>query len=144
MRSLRIGADVAGCVVLVAIAAGTGGCTTSEVSTQLVVEQRGRDLGRFGLDQLRGLPQVQIATPQSRGAQAQTGPTVRSVLDAAGAGDTNAVRVEGRDPAQTLAADELTDSVILNVTRRNTLKLAGSHLPRNRWVRDVTRLVVNP
>jgi hypothetical protein len=52
--------------------------------------------------------------------------------------------VEGRDPAQTLTAADLTDQLILNVTKRNTLKLAGTELGRDRWVRDVTMLIVNP
>nr|WP_245847040.1 hypothetical protein [Mycobacterium szulgai] len=54
------------------------------------------------------------------------------------------MRVEGRDPAQTFGAAELTDQLVLNVTKRNTLKLAGTQLGRDRWVRDVTTLVVNP
>lgn len=111
---------------------------------QLVVQQAERVLTRFTLPQLEGLPQVEIATPQSHGAQVQKGPTVRSVLDAAGATVVYGVRVEGRDPAQTLTAVELTDQVILNLTKRSTLKLAGTQLGKDRWVRDVTALVVNP
>ncbi len=69
---------------------------------------------------------------------------MRSVLNAAGAAVVERVRVEGRDPAQTLTAAELTDPVILNITKRHTLKLAGTTLDTGRWVRDVTALVVNP
>lgn len=93
---------------------------------------------------MNGLPQVEIATPQSHGAQTQTGPTVRSILQAARAADITGVRVEGRDPAQTLSAVELAGQIILNVTKRGTLKLTGAQLDRSRWVRDVTDLVVNP
>lgn len=110
----------------------------------LVVQENGRVLARFALPRLQNLPQVEVVTPQSRGAQIQKGPTVRSILNAAGATDVDSVRVEGRDPAQTLTAAELTDTVILNVTKRNTLKLAGAGLDTDRWVRDVTALVVNP
>jgi hypothetical protein len=66
------------------------------------------------------------------------------VLDAAGATRVESVRFDGSDPAQTLTATELTEPVILNVTKRNTLKLAGAKLDVDRWVRDVTALVVNP
>ncbi|ORV39326.1 hypothetical protein [Mycobacterium conspicuum] len=125
---------------------GTGACAGSapDAAGSLVVQQDGRVLDRLTLPRLRGLPQVEIATPQSRGAQVQKGPTVRSVLDAAGATGVNRVRIEGRDPAQTLTNEELTDQVILGVTKRNTLKLTGTQLGRERWVRDVTAMVVNP
>lgn len=129
-------------MVLVGIAvSGCGGSVTDE---SLVVAQDNRALAHFTLAQLQGLPQVEITTPQSRGAQLQKGPTVRSVLDAAHAGGVISVRVDGRDPAQVLTAAELTDDVILNVTKRHTLKLAGANLALDRWVRDVTALVVNP
>jgi hypothetical protein len=119
-----------------------GGCgRTHDI---LAVQQDGKELTHFSLSQLQDLPQVEIATPQSRGAQIQRGPTVRSVLDAAGATGVEKVRFEGRDPAQTLTAAELTDQVILNVTKHDTLKLTGAQLDTGRWVRDVTALVVNP
>ncbi|WP_371871665.1 hypothetical protein [Mycobacterium bourgelatii] len=110
----------------------------------LVVQQDGQEVRRFVLPQLRDLPQVEVPTPQSHGAQVQKGPTVRSILAAARVTEVDRVRVDGRDPAQTLTAAELTDQVILNVTKRNTLKLTGTQLDRDRWVRDVTALVVNP
>lgn len=133
LASLVLGGGVTSCAA-----------PASDGAVPLVVRQDERVLGRFTLPQLRDLPQVQIATPQSRGAQVQQGPTVRSVLQAADAVGVDRVRVEGRDPAQTLTAAELTDQVILNVTKRNTLKLTGTQLGRDRWVRDVTALVVNP
>lgn len=115
-----------------------------DAGDHLVVRENGRVLADLTLPRVQSLPQLEIVTPQSRGAQLQKGPTVRSVLDAAGAANVASVRVEGRDPAQTLTAAELTEQVILNVTKRNTLKLAGANLGRDRWVRDVTALVVNP
>ncbi|MDN5855552.1 MAG: hypothetical protein L0K86_22465, partial [Actinomycetia bacterium] len=48
---------------------------------QVVVQQDGMTLERFDLTELQDLPQVEIVTPQSRGAQIQNGPTVRDVLD---------------------------------------------------------------
>lgn len=143
MRSSRLSVALVASVVLsggVTSCAGPG----TDGAGPLVVRQGERDLDRFTLAQLRDLPQVQIATPESHGAQVQRGPTVRSVLQSAHAAGVDRVRVEGRDPAQTLTAAELTDQVILNVTKRNTLKLTGTQLGRDRWVRDVTTLVVNP
>ncbi|MCV7386247.1 hypothetical protein H7K14_20780 [Mycolicibacter longobardus] len=101
-------------------------------------------LDEFDLARLGELPQTEITTPQSRGNPVQRGPTVRAVLDAAGATDVRSVRFEGSDPAQTLTAAELSDRVVLSFTRRDTLKLAGVDLDRDRWVRDVNTVVVNP
>nr|WP_232068812.1 hypothetical protein [Mycobacterium mantenii] len=120
------------------------GCGASEVEVQLVVEENHRVLDRFTFPQLQQLPQLEVATPQSHGAQVQTGPSVRSILDAAGATDAIRVRVQGRDPAQTLAVAGLDDQTILAFTKRQTLKLTGAKLGRDQWVRDVTDLVVNP
>jgi hypothetical protein len=130
----------------IALSTGVGSCsgTTTDGTGQLVVQQGERLLRRFPLAQLQGLPQVEIATPQSRGAQVQRGPTVRAILLSAGATGVDRVRVDGRDPAQTLTAVEVTDQVILSMTKRKTLKLTGTGLSTDRWVRDVTALVVNP
>ncbi len=136
-------------LAIVSLDAGIGACAWSATngpsgSTTLVVQQNSALLARFALSQLMSLPQVEVVTPQSRGAQVQKGPTVGSVLNAAAAADVDRVRVEGRDPAQTLTAAELNAPVILSVTKRNTLKLAGARLDTGRWVRDVTTLIVNP
>ncbi len=136
-------------LAIVTLNAAIGGCALSATNgpgglTTLVVQQNSANLARLGLPQLMSLPQVEVVTPQSRGAQVQKGPTVSSVLNAAGATGVDSVRVEGRDPAQTLTAAELNAPAILNVTKRNTLKLAATGLDTNRWVRDVTALIVNP
>ncbi|WP_172832483.1 hypothetical protein [Mycobacterium asiaticum] len=130
---------VAGLLLAIAINA----CGTTDAAGELVVQQNERVLQHFNLQQLRDLPQIEVPTPQSGGAQVQKGPTVRSIVNAAGVTDIASVRVEGRDPAQTFAAAELTDRVILSITKRNTVKLTGTQLPRDRWVRDVVRLAVN-
>lgn len=129
-------------VAVFALAAGLVACGGSETEVQLVVQDIHRVLDRFSLSRLEQLPQVQIATPQSR--RVQQGPSVRSILNAAGATGVISVRVEGRDPAQTLTAGELDDRTILGFTKRRTLKLTGAKLSRDQWVRDVTELVVNP
>lgn len=130
--------------LLVATILLLSGCGHPQGADLFVVRQNGGVLAGFTLERLNGLPQVDIATPQSHGQQVQRGPTVRAVLDAAGAAGVRTVRVEGRDPDQTLTAAELTDQVIVSVTKRNTVKVAGANLDRGRWVRDVTALVVNP
>ncbi|MEB3032334.1 hypothetical protein [[Mycobacterium] nativiensis] len=143
--------STAGRLLLLGMAAllvgpGVGGCVTDSdlAGYHLVVRQDGRVLDTFDLPRLRDLPQIEIATPQSRGNQVQRGPELRSVLTAAGAADVNRIRVQGSDPAQTLTAAELADRVVLSFTKRDTVKLAGVDLDRERWVRDVTEVVVNP
>ncbi len=148
MRSLTRQLLVAMLTVLL-LGTGLGSCArpgtpSATRGNDLVIQANGRVLARLTLPQLQQLRQVEVATPQSRGAQVQKGPTVRSILNTADASGVERLRVEGRDPAQTLTAADLTDQLILNVTKRNTLKLTGAKLGTDRWVRDVTTLVVNP
>lgn len=119
-------------------------CRAPGPDAQLRVQEHQRVLGRFTLTHLQRLPQVQVATPQSHGAQVQTGPTVRSILATAGAPGVTRLRVEGRDSAQVLTPTQLDDPVILAITKRNTLKLAGTKFPVDHWVQDITALAVNP
>lgn len=127
---------------------GVGACATDSAAQAhyrvVVRHDDGHVLGEFDLARLRELPQSEIATPQSRGSQVQRGPELRAVLAAAGASEATSVRVEGSDPAQTLTAAELAEQVVLSYTKRDTVKLAGANLDRDRWVRDVTAVVVNP
>lgn len=140
MRSNR---RVARVVAVLVVSAGLVACGGSG-GLQLVVQENQHVLQRFTISQLQQLPQVEVETPQSHGAQIQKGPSVRSILNAAGATGVVRVRVEGRDPAQSLTAAELDDRTILGFTKRDTLKLTGAKLGRDQWVRDVTDLVINP
>ncbi|MFC5993453.1 hypothetical protein ACFQE5_04390 [Pseudonocardia hispaniensis] len=121
--------------------AGTEGGAATPVAEGLVVRRGDHELLRLDVDGLRALPQVEAATAGT-GKGSQRGPTVRAVLDRAGVGAVTTVTVEGRDPTQTLTAADLTDRLVLDLTARGTVKLAGPDLPRERWVRDVTALVV--
>lgn len=66
--------------VLTFLALSACGAATTDRAGSLAVVQNGGVLSRLTLSQLTALPQAEIATPQSRGAQVQKGPTVRSVL----------------------------------------------------------------
>jgi hypothetical protein len=131
-------------IAVLFVSVGLVACGASQTERRLVVQEDRRVLERFTTAQLQQFPQVEIATPRSHGAQVQKGPSVRTILDAAGVGDAIRVRVEGRDPAQTLTAAELDGQTILGFTKRRTLKLTGAKLTREQWVRDVTDLEVNP
>lgn len=129
---------------LAALVIGAAGCAAgADSGYHVIVRQGDRVLDDFDLTRLAGLPQIEITTPGSHGNPVQRGPAVRSVLDAAGANDVRSVRVEGSDPAQTLTAAEL-DRVVLSFTKRDTVKLAGADLDRDRWVRDVSVMFINP
>ncbi|GAB1813156.1 hypothetical protein MUNTM_21950 [Mycobacterium sp. MUNTM1] len=141
---MRSNTRLARVIAVLVVSAGLVACGGSETELQLVVHENHQVLQRFTVSRLQQLPQVEVATPQSHGAQVQKGPSVRSILNAAGATGVVSVRVEGRDPAQTLTAAELDDQTILGFTKRNTLKLTGPKLGRDQWIRDVTDLVVNP
>lgn len=141
MRSNRRSTHI---VAVLVVSTGIVACAGSKTEPQLVVQENHQVLQRFTIAQLQQLPQMEVATPQSHGAHVQKGPGVREVLHAAGATGIITVRVEGRDPAQTLTAAEIDDQTILGFTKRNTLKLTGAKLGRDQWVRDVTDLVINP
>ncbi|CAG6930310.1 hypothetical protein PICSAR117_04196 [Mycobacterium avium subsp. paratuberculosis] len=140
---MRRNRRVARVVAVLVVSAGLVACGGSG-GLQLVVQENQHVLQRFTISQLQQLPQVEVETPQSHGAQIQKGPSVRSILNAAGATGVVRVRVEGRDPAQSLTAAELDDRTILGFTKRDTLKLTGAKLGRDQWVRDVTDPVINP
>jgi hypothetical protein len=106
----------------------------------VVVRTGGTTVGRFDVAALRGLPQIDVATPQSQGKQVQHGPRVRTVLARAGVQRFGRLRATGPGAAQTFTAGEIDDQVVLDFDNRGTVKLAGAHLPQDRWVRDVTEL----
>lgn len=96
---MRRNRRVARVVAVLVVSAGLVACGGSG-GLQLVVQENQHVLQRFTISQLQQLPQVEVETPQSHGAQIQKGPSVRSILNAAGATGVVRVRVEGRDPAQ--------------------------------------------
>jgi hypothetical protein len=166
IRRLFVGTLAIGALGAGLVACGLVHTPDASVGNDLVVQQNGQQLAHLNLSALQRLPQVDVATPQSHGAKVQRGPTVRAILTAAGAAHVERVRIEGRDAPQTLTAAgaahvervriegrdapqtltaaQLTDNVILSLTKRGTLKLAGADLATERWVRDVATLVVNP
>jgi hypothetical protein len=73
----------------------------------------------------------------------QSGPRFLNVIDASGVAEWETAEVlgmsEGRvlEVALDVAAADVDESWILDVSNRGTLKLAAPDLPRERWVRDV-------
>lgn len=110
----------------------------------VVVHDRGRAVGRFDLAALRRLPQVDVPSPKQAGKPVQRGPRVRAVLSQAGVKQFGQLRVTGSDSTQTLPAADVDDQLVLDFDKRETVKLAGAHLPVSRWVRDVSALDADP
>jgi hypothetical protein len=110
----------------------------------VLVRSGGKTVGRYDVAALRALAAVDVATPQSQGKQVQHGPLVRTVLARAGLQGFGRLRAVGLGNAQTFSASEIDDQVVLDFDNRGTMKLAGAHLPQDRWVRDLTELDVVP
>jgi len=121
--------------------AARGGQTAGYAVT---VRSGGRAAGRFDLAALRALPQVDVVTPQSQGKQVQHGPLVRTVLAHAAVRSFGRLRALGPGATQTFSAAEIDQQVVLDFDNRGTVKLAGAHLPQDRWVRDLTELDADP
>ncbi len=78
----------------------------------------------------------------------QSGPLLLDVLEASGIANWESGRVvgwgEGRafEVTVDIAAADVDDGWILDVTNRGSLKLATAELPRAQWVRDVGEIIL--
>ena len=97
----------------------------------------------LAVDALAAMPAVTIDTPTA-GMPQQTGVAVRTVLEAAGFASWSSITVTGPGGATTLAAADLTDTVILGASKRQTIRFSGQELDREAWVQDVTAIEVAP
>ncbi len=101
-------------------------------------------LASLSMADIRRQPQATVEA----GGQPQTGPTLRSVLAESGVEAFVAVTVHGMKPGRlmsgelTLTSAEVTDLVVLAINRQGKAKLASPSIPSERWIVDVTRLVV--
>ncbi|RTL64449.1 MAG: hypothetical protein EKK42_24585 [Pseudonocardiaceae bacterium] len=125
--------------------AGSGGGTAIPTGTGYAITVKvGDRTERLDAARLAALPAVTVDTPQSDGATQQTGPTLDSVLGAAGVTAFSRVSVTGPSESADLTSAEVGKDLLLSATRRGTVKLAGPGLDQSRWVRDVTDIVVTP
>jgi len=110
----------------------------------VTVRSGGKTAGRFDMAALRQLPAADVATPRSPGKKVQHGPQVRAVLARAGVHRFGRLRVVGTGARQTFSSAEIDDQVVLDFDNAGTVKLAGAHVPQDRWVRHVTELDADP
>ena len=90
---------------------------------------------------IEALPQITIDTPQA-GMPQQTGAGVLDVLEAAGVVEFEQLVVTGPNGTDTFTADEIDGTVILGVSKRQTIRFSGEAIDKDRWVQDVTEIVV--
>ena len=121
---------------------GDGGAGKGDLSTTapdgyaVTLTSAGRT-SRVDVAMIEGLPQTTIDTPQA-GQATQTGARVSEVLKTVGVTTFDTLVVTGPKGQQSFSAEEIDDTVILGVSRRQTLRFSGENIPQDRWVQDVT------
>jgi len=109
----------------------------------VAVTRDGELLRSFAVADLEALPAVTFTSE----GKTQKGPTLSSVLDAAGVdGGFREVEITGmgiRDEGHlVLAADEVDDQVVLDFAERGTVKVVSPTLSWRERVRDVVEIAV--
>ena len=118
------------------------GATTTAAGGYAVTVHAGSRTERLDTARLDALPAVTVDTPDSTGDTRQSGPTLTSVLGAAGVTTFARLRVVGPSESLDLTPAEVTPQLVLAHTKRGTLKLAGPAVPPSTGVRDVTDIEV--
>lgn len=118
--------------------------TTEETGYRIKVMQNGKQIALLSLTQLQTLPAVTFSAYQ----RTETGPTLLSVLKLAGIDSFSKITISGMLRGRvatgelTLARNEVTDEVILDFSNQGTAKLAGSEIPFDNWIIDVSEMGV--
>lgn len=109
---------------------------------EVIVMREDVELARFDVDGLRELG-VQRLTIQGK---PEEGPTLLSVLDAAGVDGFDRVSIGGwgirDDGAIVLTSAEIDEQVLLDIANRGTVKVVGPDIAWEDRVRDITTIVV--
>lgn len=132
-----------------------GGCTNSSAvsgSTQTgmkasevqkgkpvfeIVTPQGTSKSIYAAD-LKALPLAQISVE----GKIEEGPRLQDVLQLAGVKDFQRVTLTGREGSITLAKEDVTPEVLLDLTNHGTVKLASPKVPKKDWVKDITLIKV--
>lgn len=115
---------------------------TSGAPYRVTVRQDDQVVASFDLAALKAIGVKQVVAD----GKPQTGPTLASVLAKAGVKDYSQVEVigPGTDDSGHLVLQQadVTPDLLLAVSNRGTVKAAGPAIAKDKWVRDVTELVV--
>jgi hypothetical protein len=104
----------------------------------------GENKASFTVDDLSKLDQVEITANGSP----QNGPTLLSVLKAAGITEFTAVTASGFSRGRlataesTLTRAQIDDSVIFDMNKRGKAKLCGANIAQSNWIIDVEKIEV--
>lgn len=113
------------------------GCSSGEKSIFELTRSDGT-VKSFSLEEVRKLPTVTIPAFD----KAQHGPTVKTVLKAAGVKKFKEVTITGSTGKTTLAVKDITPKVMLDITNRGTVKLVEPGKSKQEWVKDVSKIQV--
>lgn len=109
---------------------------------EVVVRRDDSVLATFGFDELKTFEQGHIVVLGKR----ESGPSVLTVLQHAGVESFESIRVVGpgiRDDGDlSLASEEVTPGVLLDLANRGTVKIVGPAIAWDDRVRDVTEIIV--
>lgn len=112
----------------------------------LTITRGGKVLHAWTLAGLRAtVPFTQVTVD----GEVQNGPLLRDVLAASAVGDWSHAVAIGKGPALAsnvtvqIDASKIDHTWILDVTNRNTLKLAAAGLSRTDWARDVSEIRID-
>jgi hypothetical protein len=113
-----------------------------EPGSSIAVAEGSRVLRTFTMDDLRKLGVRRVVMQ----GKPETGPTLSSVLSAAGVHEFASVTIVGlgvRDSGRlTLARAAIDRNVLLDLANRGTAKVCGPDIPYDKRVRDVVRIEV--
>ncbi len=116
--------------------------SASPAGYHVAVVRDGQTLANFDLTALKAVGMIRVTAQ----GQPQQGPAVISVLSSAGVTDFARLTVVGlgvRDKGRlVLSRGKIGPDVVLAVSKRGTVKLAGPSIPQDQRVRDVTELLV--
>lgn len=113
-----------------------------ESEYSVVVRQDGEELADFTLDDLQKIDMTEITVD----GETDEGPRLLAVLEEAGVKDFESVHVAGMgvrdDGVIDLTRTDITDQVILDITRRGTVKIVSPTMAWGDRVRDVVSIEV--
>jgi hypothetical protein len=120
----------------------SSGTSGSDAEYVVVVIRDGDVLERFTMEEIRAFDTARVEVL----GKTEEGPTLLSVLEAAGVTDFSRVHIGGMgirdDGAITLTRAEVDDDVLLGIANRGTVKVVGPDIAWEDRVRDVTEIVV--
>lgn len=102
-----------------------------------IITPQGTSKSIYAAD-LKELPLAQISVE----GKIEEGPRLQDVLQLAGIKDFQRVTLTGREGNVTLAKEDVTPEVLLDLTNRGTVKLASPQVPKKDWVKDITLIKV--